>query len=213
MDAFIRQLKLLIAGLVAVVLLPLLIYTWYLDRRLDSFELTLQHRPPDSLESDESSRVDLAYEPVAPSQGQVVYVPAYSHVYHGDGQPYLLTITLSIRNTSLDRPITVRSVKYQATDGRLLKSYLDQPVKLPPLGTTEVVISREDSAGGSGANFIVEWFAREAVTAPIIEAVMIDTSGEQGISFARRGEVVREARLATVAPTESTPSNNGSAAN
>ena len=35
-------------------------------------------------------------------KGQTIYVPAYSHVYHGDRQqPFQLAVTLSVRNTDL----------------------------------------------------------------------------------------------------------------
>lgn len=39
-------------------------------------------------------------------QGQVVCVPAHSHIYHKKVSPNLLTITLNIRNTGLDEQIT-----------------------------------------------------------------------------------------------------------
>ncbi|HCO24473.1 MAG TPA: hypothetical protein DIT97_16100 [Gimesia maris] len=132
------------------------------------------------------------HQTVNPVQGQIVYVPAYSHVYHGKGKPHLLTITLSIRNTSVDDEIVLKSVKYHGTRGTLVRSYLDKAVRIPPIGTTEVIIEREDASGGSGANFLVEWFANQPVTAPIIEAVMIDTKPQQSISFARRGVVIKE---------------------
>jgi hypothetical protein len=63
---------------------------------------------------------------------------------------------------------------------------------LPALATTEFLVERDDASGGSGANFLVEWVAQDEVTEPIIEAVMIDTKGQQGISFARSGRPVRE---------------------
>jgi hypothetical protein len=86
-------------------------------------------------------------------------------------------------------------VRYFDTRGKEVKSYLDKPVRLPALGTTEVLIERDDSTGGSGANFLVEWYANQPVTEPIIEAVMIDTKSQQGISFARRGSVISEVAL------------------
>lgn len=192
-DAFLRQVKLLIAGTVVLVVAPLLIYTVYLDRRLDAFELTLQHSPPENLETHEFVSTDLDDLTSNPVAAQTVYVPAYSHIYHGKGKPYLLTITLSVRNTDTDNAIVVKSVRYFDTAGKEVKSYLDRPVRLPALGTTEIVVERDDASGGSGANFLVEWFAPQPVTEPIIEAVMIDTNSQQGISFARRGSVIRQA--------------------
>lgn len=189
-DKLIRQLKLLIAGIVIIVLLPLFIYAFYLDHRLDSFENSLRYRPP---AGDSASAADVGETlAINPVQGQIVYVPAYSHIYHDDGAPYLLTITLSVRNTSLDHKIIVNSVRYFDTNGKEVKSYLAKPLPLSPLATTEFLVERDDVTGGSGANFLVEWVAEQEVTEPIIEAVMIDTKGQQGISFARSGRSVRE---------------------
>jgi len=65
-------------------------------------------------------------------------------------------------------------------------------LRLAPLATTEFFVPEQDSSGGSGANFIVEWVAeKKQVNTPIIEAVMISTSGQQGISFVRSGQVVQ----------------------
>jgi len=191
-DTFIRQLKWLIAGVVVLFVVPLIVYAVYVDRRLDSFQDSLTHSPPEELADDEAAHGDLYHLAANPVEGQVVYVPAYSHIYHGDGKPHLLAITLSVRNTSLTDEIVVKSVEYFDTKGKKVKSYLAKPVRLPALGTTEVIIKRDDASGGSGANFLVEWYARTPVTEPIIEAVMIDTNSQQGISFARRGSVISE---------------------
>jgi hypothetical protein len=59
-------------------------------------------------------------------KGQAVYVPAYSHIYYGDReQPFYLTVTLSIRNTDPVHPITIVSVDYFDSAGKLLKKYLE----------------------------------------------------------------------------------------
>lgn len=192
-EALMRRMKLLVMAIAVVFCAPLIIYAFYLDRRLDAFEKTLRHSPPEALEVADVSRGDLYHLTANPVEGQVVYVPAYSHVYHGAGDPYLLTITLSVRNTSMDSEIFVQAVRYFDTKGNEVKSYLDKPVRLPPLGTTEVLIERDDASGGSGANFLVEWYSNTPVTEPIIEAVMIDTKSQQGIAFVRRGSAISEA--------------------
>lgn len=185
---FLRQLK-LVGGIVAFVLLGIAIY---FERRFDAFEAVLEYNSPTNLEPGDLIERELHHWAVRPVEGQVVYVPAYSHIYHSDDDPYLLTITLSIRNTSTEKEIVVKSVRYFDTQGREVRSYLDKPVKLPALGTTEVVVGKNDSSGGSGANFLVEWYAATPVTEPIIEAVMIDTASQQGISFVRRGSPISE---------------------
>ncbi|QEG00796.1 hypothetical protein Mal15_48680 [Stieleria maiorica] len=190
-DSFMFQFKVFIGVAVVVFFLPLLLYAVYMGKRMDQFEDSLRYQFPQPNGS--IADVDDAEQvPLAATSGQVVYVPAYSHVYHEDGNPHLLTITLSIRNTSDEREIVVRSVRYFDTRGQQVKSYLKQPLTLAPLGTTEFLIERDDSSGGSGANFLVDWVAQQRVSEPIIEAVMIDTEGQQGISFARAGTAIRE---------------------
>ncbi|GAB7022009.1 DUF3124 domain-containing protein [Salidesulfovibrio brasiliensis] len=117
-------------------------------------------------------------------EGQNVYVPAYSHIYQGPkGRPYQLAVMLSIRNVDLDTSITVAVIDYYDDHGKKLHAFLDKPVTLGPLETYEVNIPANDKTGGSGANFIVNWSAEKAVSAPIIQSVMIGTASQQGISF------------------------------
>ncbi|MEW6501031.1 MAG: DUF3124 domain-containing protein [Thermodesulfobacteriota bacterium] len=135
-----------------------------------------------------------ADEAVPLFQGQTIYVPAYSHIYVGDReQPFLLTVTLSLRNVDTKHRITLTAVNYYDTQGRLLKKYLPQPLVLKPLESTRYVVPQQDKTGGSGANFIVEWQAEKPVNAPIVEAVMIGAASQQGISFTSRGQAITTA--------------------
>jgi hypothetical protein len=125
------------------------------------------------------------------SSGQTVYVPVYSHIYSGDREhPFLLAVTLSIRNTDPKHAITVMAVDYYDSKGKKLRSYLKEPIKLDPLASTRYVIKESDKSGGSGANFIVEWRSESQVNAPVIESVMIGTKTQQGISFISPGRVI-----------------------
>lgn len=125
--------------------------------------------------------------------GQTVYVPAYSHIYHGNrAAELLLSITLSIRNIDQDNPITISAVDYYETQGKLLKHFLNAPVTLGPLGSERYIIQQNDSSGGSGANFIVVWQAEKPINPPIIETVMIGTQSQLGISFTSRGQALQK---------------------
>ena len=107
------------------------------------------------------------------STGQTVYVPIYSHIYSGvKGRPFDLAATLSIRNTNLQDSITLISVKYYDTSGKQVADYLKSPTELGPLVSTRYIITEDDKAGGSGANFIVVWKSEQKVNPPIIEAVI-----------------------------------------
>lgn len=127
------------------------------------------------------------------SRGQVVYVPVYSHIYSGDREhPFYLAVTVSIRNTDPENAMTVSKADYYDSNGALLKHYVENPIRLKPLETIRYVIRERDKAGGSGANFIIEWEADRKINSPIIESVMIGTQIQQGISFTSRGRVIKE---------------------
>jgi hypothetical protein len=121
---------------------------------------------------------------------ETIYVPIYSHIYHEDDTRFtLLTGTLSIRNTDSKTPIILRSIKYYASDGKMLQDLCPNPVALGPMATADIVVPRTHSQGGSGANFIVDWVATRKVSEPLVEAVMISSGSAQDLSFVSRGVV------------------------
>jgi hypothetical protein len=130
---------------------------------------------------------------LAISAGQTVYVPIYSHIYSGlKGRPFNLAATLSIRNTDPKHPISLISVKFYDSEGKLVKEYLDNPFELKAMASTRYILTEADTAGGSGANFLVKWKSNTKVNPPLIEGVMIGTRSGQGISFVSRGQVIEE---------------------
>ncbi|MBW2366462.1 MAG: DUF3124 domain-containing protein [Deltaproteobacteria bacterium] len=129
------------------------------------------------------------------SDGQTIYVPAYSHIYSGDRErPFLLTVTLSIRNIDPKHHIKIKTADYYETQGKLLKKHLDKSITLNPLESIRYIIPQRDKTGGSGANFIVEWDSDKFVNPPIVESIMIGTQFGQGISFTSRGRVIIESK-------------------
>ncbi|NEU74695.1 DUF3124 domain-containing protein [Hassallia byssoidea VB512170] len=126
------------------------------------------------------------------AMGQTIYVPIYSHIYHDDRQKTLnLAATLSIRNTDLTNRIIITSVRYYDSNGKLVKQYLERPIELGTMASCDFVVNRTDTSGGLGANFIVEWLAQTQVSEPVVEAVMIATEFQQGISFISPGRVIK----------------------
>lgn len=102
-----------------------------------------------------------------------------------------LTATLSVRNTDLTNPIIIAAINYYDTEGKLVRKELAQPVELGPLAATSFIIEQQDTSGGSGASYIVEWVVQKEVSTPVIEAVMINTGGNQGVSFISPGRVIK----------------------
>lgn len=116
------------------------------------------------------------------------YLSIYSEIYDRNVQiTHPLTATVSMRNKSSTDSVYIHRADYYSTDGRLIRTYFDHPIFIRPLETIEIVIDQSDKEGGTGANFIFEWSAKKGALEPFFEAVMISTTGQQGISFTTQG--------------------------
>jgi len=127
------------------------------------------------------------------ARGELVYVPIYSSIFYEGGKRTLeLAATLSIHNVNPDRPLTIVRADYYDTQGKLIKKYLEKPLVLSALATTNIVIERANTAGGTGANFLVEWQSPQDANSPLVEAVMVNASSNLGIAFTSTGKVIRQ---------------------
>jgi hypothetical protein len=134
--------------------------------------------------------IDPADLPLA-AKGEV-YIPIYSHIYWGRSTRQTdLSATLSIRNADRENGLILLKVDYYDSLGEKIREYVDSPVELAAMATVDFVIDVDDSVGGSGANFIVEWGAREPIAEPIMESVMLGQIGSRGISFLSPGRPVK----------------------
>ena len=124
--------------------------------------------------------------------GQLLYLPCYSQVYLLDGRPYNLAITLSLRNTSTKEKLIISSVAYHNRNGELVKELCPKEVELAPLSVAEVFVHEEDKSGGSGASFLIRWCAEKPISAPVVEAAMVGSSGALGVSFLTTPVVLEE---------------------
>jgi hypothetical protein len=139
-----------------------------------------------------------AQEAPAQSAGQTLYLPVYSHLYHGDinsrtGKPSetLVSTHVSIRNTDMKAALRVTSARYYNTEGKLLREFLPAPQIIPPLGTYELFVPRSDASGGSGANFIIEWTAEGPINTPLVEALHADIREARTLLFVTTGRPVK----------------------
>ena len=131
--------------------------------------------------------------PPALSNGQLIYVPVYSHIFFGDRQQsYNLSITLSLRNTDLTAPIEITSVRYYDEKGKLVKDYAPPAITIEPLSSARFYVKESDVSAGSEASFLVRWQSPQKVSPPLIEGLMVGTSFGQGISFTSPGRVLQE---------------------
>jgi hypothetical protein len=131
-----------------------------------------------------------AQEPPPLSIGQTLYLPIYSHLYHGEVNPKtgkpsetLVSTHVSIRNTDMKTALKVASARYYNTEGKLLREFISAPQTIPPLGTYELYIPRSDSSGGSGANFIIDWSADKPINPPLLEALHADIREARTLLF------------------------------
>lgn len=127
--------------------------------------------------------------PAAKSSGQTLYLPIYSHIWHGDfdrsGEPAktLVSISVSIRNTDPANAIRVTSAQYYDTNGKKLKEYVASARIVQPMATYELFIQRSDDTGGSGANFLISWSSDAPVSPPIVEGVHANLPAGRSIVF------------------------------
>ncbi len=124
--------------------------------------------------------------------GQTIYVPAYSEMYAAREHTLDLAVTLTVHNTDFDHPIILTSVRYYDTQGQLLREYVTEPQQLAPLAATDFFVDANEQSGGLGTNFIVEWVAEQPVFEPVVEAIMINTANNQGISLTSPGRVIHQ---------------------
>jgi hypothetical protein len=123
------------------------------------------------------------------SLGQNLYLPIYSHIWHGDmttkgeRERTLVSVTVSIRNTDPVKSIRITSAQYYDTDGKKLKEYFASPQTIVPMGTRELFIPRSDDTGGSGANFIISWTSDTPANPPIVEGIHANLPVGRSIVF------------------------------
>ncbi len=127
------------------------------------------------------------------SKGQTLYVPVYSNNFSAPKKiPFNLATILSIRNTDMSNSINILAADYYDTKGKLVRKYIQRPMILAPLESTDIYIPEDDTSGGIGANFIVRWSSQKEVNVPIVESVMIGMKSGQGISFVSPAQEIKE---------------------
>jgi|SRR4051812_37935187 hypothetical protein len=121
-----------------------------------------------------------------------IYVPAYSSVSMSQGKVRAdFSVTLTVHNTSPDKPLVLRRIAYFDTAGQQIESYLQKPVALKPFAAIEIYISQTDIRGGTGANFIVDWAAAGQIAEPLAEALMVGGIGAGHYAFVSQGRPIR----------------------
>lgn len=148
----------------------------------------------DSKGEDQLKSRELNYEISENSMqyNDVIYVPIYSDIYiDAQTQKNLLAATLSIRNTNFKDSLYLFKIDYYNTEGSLVRKYIDRPISLPPMATLNYVVEKEDDTGGAGANFIIELSANSVDVKPLIQAIMVESSGNKAFAFSTDGYSIK----------------------
>ncbi len=117
------------------------------------------------------------------------YLSVYSQIYsQTESRRHNLTATVSMHNTNIKDTIYIEKAEYFNTEGHSIRTYFENTIYIAPMGTVQIIIDEKDQSGGTGANFMFEWMAKPGSNEPFFEAVMISTSGQQGISFTTEGK-------------------------
>ena len=83
--------------------------------------------------------------------------------------------------------VYVNKAEYYDTKGNAIQTYFDRTIYIGPMETVEIIIDKQAQEGGTGANFVFDWNKKPGSNDPFFEAVMISTSGQQGLSFTTQG--------------------------
>ncbi|MBT8272646.1 MAG: DUF3124 domain-containing protein [Bacteroidia bacterium] len=122
------------------------------------------------------------------TQGET-YLSVYSQIYsQTEHRTHDLTATVSLRNTNREDTIYVNKAEYFDTKGFPIRTYFDKTIFIAPMETVEIIIDEQDQEGGTGANFLFNWTIKPNSNEPFFEAIMISTSGQQGLSFTTFGK-------------------------
>lgn len=115
------------------------------------------------------------------------FLSVYSQIYARNSEEVSdLSATISLHNPNFDDEIYIEKAIYYNTHGEPIRSYFSKPIFIKPMETVQIVIDGVDNEGGTGANFVFDWKTKK--NAPIFEAIMITTYGQQGISFVTEGK-------------------------
>jgi hypothetical protein len=83
------------------------------------------------------------------------------------------------------------NVDYYDSNGKLIKSFVSESLKIKPMAATYFFIRMPDLSEGWGAKVLIRWQAQSMVNEPIVESVTVGL-GTHSISIIRQGKPIRE---------------------
>lgn len=134
-------------------------------------------------------------QPAQNVNGQLLYLPVYSNIpYLIDTGMFDMSAFVSIHNADLNSAFTLAQVLYFNQEGKLVDDFLKgTKVVIEPLATKNFYIPYEDKSG-TGANFLIEWYADTMITEPLIESVTLCLKPNNTLAISSRGRIIRQNR-------------------
>ena len=80
------------------------------------------------------------------TSGNTIYVPIYSHVYHGNvdwtkkSEVKQMAVMVSVRNTDMKNAIQITSIKYYDSEGKLVRDESAKGKVLAPMASMELFV-------------------------------------------------------------------------
>ena len=121
-----------------------------------------------------------------------VYLPLYSSVVVGGGATVVhMGANVTLRNASVDMPVTIQGARYFDRNGELVSQLAPVAFTLKPMGTVEIFIPITEASvgikGGRGGSILVDWAAEGSVPEPMMEALVLGSVGNGSYSFTVQG--------------------------
>lgn len=129
------------------------------------------------------------------STGSAIYVPIYRsfyQIYGSSRDAYNLTSTACLHNTDPKQTIQVLAIDYYDSSGKLVKKFIDAPLKMKPLNSKEITLQPRTEPEDFGGNLLIRWKSDQPANHPIAEVLMTGQFLNRGVSFMTRGVEIKE---------------------
>jgi len=140
------------------------------------------------------------------SKGQTLWVPLYSkfttRMVSKKDFPWSetakhevalqLTTNLVIHNTDLKHPITIVKADYYNSNGKLLKSFVSEPLEIKPMAATHFFIRIEEKSEDWGTIVLIRWQSDFMVNEPIVDSVTFSFLGNKSILIKNQSKPIKE---------------------
>ena len=125
-------------------------------------------------------------------KGQTLYIPSPTSFMAGT-HSFNVRATVFIHNTDPTNAINITGIDFYNSGGKLVETYLTQPLKLNALAATRVNVKQPlEGEDGMAAHFVIKWQAEQKVVEPLMSGLFFGVSGTRGFSFTSQPRIIQE---------------------